>query len=703
MGTSVSRQTDLASNEFLIRFIGEETITKDDNFWDRFLSFSITPPSNKEEQLSLDSRIETLCQKLLLYDTKTANFSTLIQVFHAKASKVLSLTNTENNVLIWQTFNALFVIRCIIKYLTETVSEFQLMQHFEAKSQQHHKASNNIENNINANEIASEHLNGDTKTNTINDIDLIEKYKNGFSKSIESFVDDLINIIAIVPTREITYALHLEAVNCALILLTNNIFSQQKTEDSIIYKTVMQGICSVKGAPLTRALLQHISQCTKAPPSLFGNTGGGSFVLDLWSLLTFSKSRSQTTTTLNTDSPEALAENFRETTPLANHSLLLLLVLTNHCTTQKNVYRDCLFNCVDTNDPSNNDSISFRVDFLPLFNTLCNIVCLDQATLLLYLLLHKNQNFKKFVLTNHNLDLLVVPILRTLYNAPNSTSHHIYMSLIILLMLSEDDGFNKSVHQMQLKSIPWYTERCMTEISLGGLLILVIIRTIQYNMIKMRDKYLHTNCLAALANMSGQFRDLHPYVSQRLVSLFETLAKKHSRLQLELQKKVQAVPVETVINTTDSNDLEQDLIVLEEVLRMVLEILNSCLSQQLPACPNLVYALLYNKHIFEPFRTNAAFQDIIQNIDMVIGFFSSRLQRVQEQSELGVHEVLVTINKGSTQWSKDRLRKFPELKFKYVEEESPEEFFIPYIWGLVLNSSALYFNSETMTSVTTVV
>lgn len=79
------------------------------------------------------------------------------------------------------------------------------MQHFEAKSQQHHKASNNIENNINANEIASEHLNGDTKTNTINDIDLIEKYKNGFSKSIESFVDDLINIIAIVPTRYLLY------------------------------------------------------------------------------------------------------------------------------------------------------------------------------------------------------------------------------------------------------------------------------------------------------------------------------------------------------------------------------------------------------------------------------------------------------------------------------------------------------------------
>lgn len=78
-------------------------------------------------------------------------------------------------------------------------------------------------------------------------------------------------------------------------------------------------------------------------------------------------------------------------------------------------------------------------------------------------------------------------------------------------------------------------ERALTDISLGGLLILIVIRTVQYNMLKMRDKYLHTNCLAALANMSAHFRNLHPYVSQRLVSLFETLAKKYNRLVTRLK------------------------------------------------------------------------------------------------------------------------------------------------------------------------
>lgn len=41
----------------------------------------------------------------------------------------------------------------------------------------------------------------------------------------------------------------------------------------------------------------------------------------------------------------------------------------------------------------------------------------------------------------------------------------------------------------------------------------------------------------------------------------------------------------------------------------------------------------------------------------MVGFFSSRLQRVQEQrGELGVNEVFEVISKGASQWSSDRLR-----------------------------------------------
>ena len=51
---------------------------------------------------------------------------------------------------------------------------------------------------------------------------------------------------------------------------------------------------------------------------------------------------------------------------------------------------------------------------------------------------------------------------------------------------------------------------------------------------------------------------------------------------------------------------------------MVLEILNSCLTNQLIYCPNLVYTLLYKRNVFEVFRHHRAFEDVIQNIDMVV-------------------------------------------------------------------------------------
>lgn len=61
----------------------------------------------------------------------------------------------------------------------------------------------------------------------------------------------------------------------------------------------------------------------------------------------------------------------------------------------------------------------------------------------------------------------------------------------------------------------------------------------------------------------------------------------------------------------------QDLAVLEEVLRMVLEIINSCLSSSLHHNPHLVYSLLYQRELFNSFKTHPTFQDILQNIDIV--------------------------------------------------------------------------------------
>lgn len=48
MGVSVSRQTDLASNELLQRFVGKEHIpVEDEEFWTQFLQYHIALPNDR--------------------------------------------------------------------------------------------------------------------------------------------------------------------------------------------------------------------------------------------------------------------------------------------------------------------------------------------------------------------------------------------------------------------------------------------------------------------------------------------------------------------------------------------------------------------------------------------------------------------------------------------------------------------------------
>lgn len=707
MGTSTSRHGDLSNNEYLTQFYGPDPILIENPFWDKFLAFSISPPATGSDHRTLDTKLRPCYEVLTVNNLKTGNFGTLLKVFLKKTRELLSSTETDNTQLSWQTYNALFVIRCVTKYLVETYNEEEILQQFEANPA------------VQSSAVTSEE--------TVSNLD--------------SFIDALIEIVVDVPLKDFTYILHLEAINSLLVLLSIQMFSTQPAEKLLVYRSLMQGRNSIHSPLLMKTLLQHFIQQTKVPPGFLNHDGqGGSIVLGLasglWSIVTLGYGRSNDTDELQmaieaATTPEErqkAREALHSRAPLAGQSLLLLLVLVNHCTSEKgpleNPYRQALFSFSAaqkdddgmTSAPTNAAS-TFKLDTGALYSALCHVPNSDQTTLLLYMLLHRNQQFRTYVISRSDIEQLLVPILRTLYHAPDSNSHHIYMSLIVILILSEDDLFTKTVHDVMLKGVSWYTERAISEISLGGLLILVIIRSIQYNMLKMRDKYLHSNCLAALANMSGQFRCLHPYVSQRIVSLFETLARKYMRLEERIKlaqtlPKPNSLPVDTKVNvdgqvssieksttsleqretqTADvAPDLAQDLSVLQEVLRMVLEIINSGLSHQLQHNPNLLYTLLYKRSVFEPFRTHPAFEDIINNIDAVINYFTSKLE--QGSSDLGENEVLATIQHGALKWPRERLKKFPDLKFKYVEEDKPEEFFIPYVWSLVVHNSGLYWS-----------
>ncbi|XP_071752839.1 dymeclin [Centroberyx gerrardi] len=651
MGANTSQVSDLSDNPSLRALVGTEAISENDPFWNQLISFTFISPTSSGDSKLLEEAVIPLAKILIENNPRTGNFGALVRVFLGRTKELKISTECQDQLFIWQAHNALFMIRCLLKVFIREMSEEEL--HLQFSYQERAPGS--------CADTGSEDL-------------------------LEELMSNLVHLIVEVPLLDITYSILFEAVTTLLVLFSYQLFHKDILRDGLIYQHIMKGRCLSLTSRLVKTLLYNFIRQEKCPPPathifepqaeggglLYGLASG--VASGLWSVFTLGGAGSK-----------AGMDQEHNPLPLSNQSLLLLLVLANLTDGPDwpNPYRQavtCFRNTQDTSSLPVEQPHTFQINFNSLYTALCEQQRSDQATLLLYTLLHQNANMRTYMLSRTDMDNLVMPILEILYHVEERNSHHVYMALIILLILTEDDAFNRSIHEVVLKNISWYTERSLTEISLGSLLILVVIRTIQFNMTRTRDKYLHTNCLAALANMSAQFRCLHQYAAQRIISLFALLSKKHNKV---LEQATQSLRGRQGDNTA-LPDYAQDLNVIEEVIRMMLEIINSCLSNSLHHNPNLVYALLYKRELFEQFRTHPSFQDIMQNLDTVIGFFSQRLE--QAGSDLSVERVQEVIMKGAQALPTDRLKKFPELKFKYVEEDQPEDFFIPYVWSLVFNS-----------------
>ncbi|XP_030624147.1 dymeclin isoform X1 [Chanos chanos] len=716
MGANISQVSDLSESQSLKRLIGPESICENDPFWNQLISFTFTSPTNSSDAKLLDEAVIPLAKTLIENNPRSGNFGALVRVFLGRTKELKISTECQDQLFIWQAHNALFLVRCLLKVFIREMSEQDLHLQFSYQERAPGTCDSRSE-------------------------DLLEE-----------LIYNLVYLIVEVPLLDITYNILFEAVTTLLVLLSYQLFQKEILREGLIYRCLTTGRCLSLTSRLVKTLLYNFIRQEKCPlpaTQVFQpqSAGGGL----LYGLASGVASGLWSVFTLGGAGGKHGLDQEQNPLPLSNQSLLLLLVLANLTDgpDSPNPYRQavtCFKNTQDTSSIPSPQPHTFQINFNSLYTALCEQQRSDQATLLLYTLLHQNANMRTYVLSRTDMENLVMPILEILYHVEERNSHHVYMALIILLILTEDDTFNRSIHEVVLKNISWYTERALTEISLGSLLILVVIRTIQFNMTRTRDKYLHTNCLAALANMSAQFRSLHQYAAQRIISvtsrhmqrylyvldskffpqsscswlghllvvagdageeltnlncsfilksyassLFALLSKKHNKV---LEQATQSL--HGPLGSDDGSalpDYAQDLSVIEEVIRMMLEIINSCLFNSLHHNPNLVYALLYKRELFEQFRSHPSFQDIMQNLDTVISFFSQKLE--QAGTDLSVERVQEVIKKGAVALPKDRLKKFPELKFKYVEEDQPEDFFIPYVWSLVFSSGVgLYWNPQ---------
>lgn len=181
----------------------------------------------------------------------------------------------------------------------------------------------------------------------------------------------------------------------------------------------------------------------------------------------------------------------------------------------------------------------------------------------------------------------------------------------------------------------------LRDTTLGSLLVVLLIRTIKYNLSKLRDVYLLTNCLAALANMAPHCQDTTAYASQRLVSLFDMLARKYARLA----DAAAAAGVDVLAPGVEGggggdgggggggegnysyDGAPAEMHIFADFLRIVLEIINSTVTYALPKNPEVVYALLHRQELFEPFAQHPRFAELVLNIKNVLAYFNRAMGR----------------------------------------------------------------------------
>ncbi|KAK9806635.1 hypothetical protein WJX73_002684 [Symbiochloris irregularis] len=493
-----------------------------------------------------------------------------------------------------------------------------------------------------------------------------------------------------------TYMMHLEAVQLLLVMASTQLYSPLPTghwgahpfTDAIMEQTDLV-------APLLQRLLQHYIDRLPLPPHaavyvpppaarpgvlrLVRSAAATVLWLPFQALTFLVRSG-------NTELPDS---------PLGATSQLLALVLLHHAPPVEadlpNPFRTALHALQDADEEgvaaaeggSGLAEERAHVSYSSLYTALGSSMG-DQTVLLMYNLLHSCPHFCNYVFVRGDLDVLMLPLLQQLYVVSARTPSQLYMLLIVILILSQDAVLARNLHQITLPAVPWYKERLLQNISLGSLMVAVLLRTAHRNLGRMKDVYLYTNMLAALTNLAPHLQGLSAYASQRLVHFLDLLLRKYEKVSRK---------------GSDSGgweSTEEEASVYVDFLRLVLEMINTMVAGCLPQNPELVYALLHRQDILAPLQANPRFADLTSNIALAVSFFNERVEASRQVGgwEWSVERVLEVIQDALRSWRSDCLKQFPELHFTYEEESSPEDFFVPYVWTLIITHTTVPWNTQ---------
>jgi hypothetical protein len=382
-------------------------------------------------------------------------------------------------------------------------------------------------------------------------------------------------------------------------------------------------------------------------------------------------------------------------------------------------------------------------NFESLLESFGDTVHTEVGALMLYTILQSSPTFASFIVVRSDLDTVVMPLLRTLYfssalkhysphgisssknNARDNTAlqlkscpfrspSQLYVILILLLLFSQDASFGPDAfRRIIVPSVPWYKERQLVNINLGSVLLLVLLRSITFNLNKLQDAFLLSNCCAVLMNLSHNIVELHDYAAMRLVSVAVSTLKRYSLLWSKNGNHA----------SDDHDSITTPVGMYGEVSHTLLRVLRHCIdSQHIERNLHLVYALVYHQSDFNliaskkrtwactsvgrmercvcrplTHRSSLAipsaacpFKNVeLASIQTVIGTASTL---IQESGDARTAPKAMAVLRRNMSQLKEAVSKAEhagsddsgDFTFTYEEEADPEIFFIPYVWEVVV-------------------
>ena len=344
-------------------------------------------------------------------------------------------------------------------------------------------------------------------------------------------------------------------------------------------------------------------------------------------------------------------------TTLSRNGLLLLSILVHQSTLAKNNFRTVLASIVDS---SNTDANKVKVKFKVLHDLIAYNLHVPEACILLYLMVTQNPGFKNYLLSRTDLDLLILPILKIINDISiDSDFNQIYVLTTVLLIISQDDFYMEQTHKVTVNAPIWYIDRVIKTTSVGGLIILILLKTISINLSSLNDLFLHELLLATLTNFSSKINGFHPQsfsVANKFIVLLETATKKMVKL--------------------DKEDVEFDI--YQDVVYEILQVFNNVITRSVQKNPQLVYALLHKKELFDTFNSFPKLTVFSSNIQVIVKLFNDWILEQEIETSDDVLDFIRDISRVTF----EGLVHVDAVKFGFQEEDGYHLFFLPFVWSI---------------------